>query len=228
MPHAKLGEEVAAAVVLREGAACDEHELRDFAAARLAPFKVPRKIVFLTEIPKGATGKLQRIGLAEKLGLIRHEGRDLRRRRDRRLARASKLAAGRRRRDLHRARPASGGDAGERRDAAQRRRDDHRASALRRRRRPRPGAQDYVIVTLKAHALPGAAPQIAAHDGAGQRAGHRHQRRALLVFLRPRRPVARPPRRKRRSRRHAVGHRCRRRRRSAAWSIPPPKWSRPA
>ena len=36
---------------------------------RLADFKVPRKIVFLPEIPKGATGKLQRIGLAAKLGL---------------------------------------------------------------------------------------------------------------------------------------------------------------
>ena len=35
----------------------------------LADFKVPRKIVFLDEIPKGATGKLQRIGLASKLGL---------------------------------------------------------------------------------------------------------------------------------------------------------------
>ena len=46
-----------------------ERELRDFAAARLADFKVPRKIVFLAEIPKGATGKLQRIGLAQKLGL---------------------------------------------------------------------------------------------------------------------------------------------------------------
>jgi acyl-CoA synthetase (AMP-forming)/AMP-acid ligase II len=69
MPHAKLGEEVAAAVVLREGESLDEHALRDFAGTRLAPFKVPRKIVFLTEIPKGATGKLQRIGLAEKLGL---------------------------------------------------------------------------------------------------------------------------------------------------------------
>ncbi len=69
MPHDKLGEEVAAAVVLREGAACDERILRDFAASRLAPFKVPRKIVFVAEIPKGATGKLQRIGLAEKLGL---------------------------------------------------------------------------------------------------------------------------------------------------------------
>ncbi len=69
MPHAKLGEEVAAAVVLREGHTIEEPALRDFCAQRLAPFKVPRKIVFLPEIPKGATGKLQRIGLAEKLGL---------------------------------------------------------------------------------------------------------------------------------------------------------------
>ncbi len=69
VPHDKLGEEVAAAVVLREGATADERELRDFAASRMADFKVPRKIVFLDEIPKGATGKLQRIGLAEKLGL---------------------------------------------------------------------------------------------------------------------------------------------------------------
>jgi oxalate---CoA ligase len=69
MPHDKLGEEVAAAVVLREGLAATERELRDFASTRLADFKVPRKIVLLAEIPKGATGKLQRIGLAQKLGL---------------------------------------------------------------------------------------------------------------------------------------------------------------
>ena len=69
MPHKKLGEEVAAAVVLREGMSADESEIRAFAAERLADFKIPRKIVFLDEIPKGATGKLQRIGLAEKLGL---------------------------------------------------------------------------------------------------------------------------------------------------------------
>lgn len=69
MPHAKLGEEVAAAVVLREGHQASEREIRDFASGRLADFKVPRKLVFLEEIPKGATGKLQRIGLAAKLGL---------------------------------------------------------------------------------------------------------------------------------------------------------------
>jgi acyl-CoA synthetase (AMP-forming)/AMP-acid ligase II len=69
MPHKLLGEEVAAAVVLREGASADEAEIRAFASERLATFKVPRKILMLDEIPKGATGKLQRIGLAEKLGL---------------------------------------------------------------------------------------------------------------------------------------------------------------
>ncbi len=72
MPHDKLGEEVAAAVVLAdgEGGTADmESELREFAAARLAPFKVPRRIITVAEIPKGPTGKLQRIGLASKLGL---------------------------------------------------------------------------------------------------------------------------------------------------------------
>ncbi len=69
MPHDMLGEEVAAAIVLKEGAACDDRELRQFAAVRLADFKVPKKILILKEIPVGATGKLQRIGLAQKLGL---------------------------------------------------------------------------------------------------------------------------------------------------------------
>ena len=69
IPHDKLGEEVGAAVVLRDGAALTEKELREFAAKKLADYKVPRKVLFLAEIPKGATGKLQRIGLAAKLGL---------------------------------------------------------------------------------------------------------------------------------------------------------------
>ena len=69
MPHDKLGEDVAAVVVLRDGASASERELREFVQARLADYKVPRKIIFMDEIPKGATGKLQRIGLAQKLGL---------------------------------------------------------------------------------------------------------------------------------------------------------------
>ena len=51
------------------GPTATEQELRAFVSERLAAFKTPRKIVFLAEIPKGATGKLQRIGLAQKLGL---------------------------------------------------------------------------------------------------------------------------------------------------------------
>jgi acyl-CoA synthetase (AMP-forming)/AMP-acid ligase II len=69
MPHPKLGEEVAAAVVLREGQQVGERELQSFVSARAAEYKVPKKILFMDEIPKGATGKLQRIGLAAKLGL---------------------------------------------------------------------------------------------------------------------------------------------------------------
>ena len=69
MPHKMLGEDVAAAVVLRDGESSDEAGIRQFAAEHLAAFKVPRKVLIVDEIPKGATGKLQRIGLAEKLGL---------------------------------------------------------------------------------------------------------------------------------------------------------------
>jgi oxalate---CoA ligase len=69
VPHPMLGEDVGAAVVLREGLSATEQELGAFLSERLAAYKTPRKILFLAEIPKGATGKLQRIGLAQKLGL---------------------------------------------------------------------------------------------------------------------------------------------------------------
>jgi acyl-CoA synthetase (AMP-forming)/AMP-acid ligase II len=64
-----LGEEIGAAIVLRDGAKIDEAGLRAFAETHLAKFKVPKYMRFLDEIPKGATGKLQRIGLAAKLGI---------------------------------------------------------------------------------------------------------------------------------------------------------------
>ena len=69
MPHDMLGEEVAAAVVLKEGKTLTERELRDFAGKHLVHYKVPHRIVFVSELPRGPTGKLQRIGLAKKLGL---------------------------------------------------------------------------------------------------------------------------------------------------------------
>ena len=68
-PHKRLGEEVAAMVVLHEGHECSERELQLFVSARVAAFKVPKKVLFVEELPKGATGKLQRIGLAQRIGL---------------------------------------------------------------------------------------------------------------------------------------------------------------
>jgi acyl-CoA synthetase (AMP-forming)/AMP-acid ligase II len=69
VPHPTLGEEVGAAVVLGDGQSATEDELRAYLRTHLAAFKVPRTIVFIAEIPKGSTGKLQRIGLADRLGL---------------------------------------------------------------------------------------------------------------------------------------------------------------
>jgi amino acid adenylation domain-containing protein len=69
LPHPTLGEEVAAAVVVEPGRTVTEKELRAFASSKLAAFKVPRRVVFVDQIPKGPTGKLQRIGLAEALGI---------------------------------------------------------------------------------------------------------------------------------------------------------------
>ena len=69
VPHATLGEDVAAAVVLRPNADATAKDVRQFAAGRLADFKVPRQVLIVEQLPKGSTGKVQRIGLAEKLGL---------------------------------------------------------------------------------------------------------------------------------------------------------------
>jgi acyl-CoA synthetase (AMP-forming)/AMP-acid ligase II len=65
VPHPRLGEDVAAAVVLRPGALVSPLELREFLGTKLAAFKVPRRISILDELPKGITGKLLRRRLAE-------------------------------------------------------------------------------------------------------------------------------------------------------------------
>ena len=69
MPHGMLGEDVAAVVVLHEDQEVAPGQLRSFASDRIASYKVPRKILVVDEIPKGPTGKLRRIGLAQELGL---------------------------------------------------------------------------------------------------------------------------------------------------------------
>jgi acyl-CoA synthetase (AMP-forming)/AMP-acid ligase II len=79
MPHDKLGEEVAAAIVLREGIAATETEIRGFASSRLADFKVPRKIVILDEIPKGLLSSAPvRSAATSRRSLLSPEGRTCR------------------------------------------------------------------------------------------------------------------------------------------------------
>ncbi|TMJ26913.1 MAG: hypothetical protein E6G96_13720, partial [Alphaproteobacteria bacterium] len=69
VPHVTLGEDVASAVVLRSQGAATSKEIRQFAIGRIAEFKIPRQVLIVDKIPKSPTGKVQRIGLAAKLGL---------------------------------------------------------------------------------------------------------------------------------------------------------------
>lgn len=74
VPHPTLGEDLAAAVVIAPDCGLTESAIRIFAFDRLADYKVPSQVLIVDAIPKGATGKLQRIGLAKLLGkqLDRH------------------------------------------------------------------------------------------------------------------------------------------------------------
>jgi acyl-CoA synthetase (AMP-forming)/AMP-acid ligase II len=67
VPHPTLGQEVAAAVVLRSAGALDEPGLVAYARERLASFKVPRRTVILDELPRAATGKVRRATMAQLL-----------------------------------------------------------------------------------------------------------------------------------------------------------------
>ncbi len=58
IPHRDLGEEVAAMVVLRQGASTSPEALKQFIKERVAPYKYPRKIQLVKELPKGPTGKI--------------------------------------------------------------------------------------------------------------------------------------------------------------------------
>lgn len=65
--HPTLGEDVVTAVVLKPNQTITAQEIRAYLLEKLADFKVPTQVIIVEQIPKGATGKLQRIGLADKL-----------------------------------------------------------------------------------------------------------------------------------------------------------------
>ena len=70
VPHVRLGEDVAAAVVLRQPLMVTAEELRRSAMTHLAAFKVPIQVLIVDDIPTGPSGKPQRHLLAEQLGLL--------------------------------------------------------------------------------------------------------------------------------------------------------------
>ncbi|GAA4771661.1 long-chain-fatty-acid--CoA ligase [Microbacterium gilvum] len=67
LPRGQGGEQVAAAVVLREGAAVSPDALRDYCGAHLASYKVPRRIVVVDELPRSLVGKVLRREVRERL-----------------------------------------------------------------------------------------------------------------------------------------------------------------
>ena len=69
VPHATLGEDVASAIVLRPDAMATTKDIRQFVSGRVADFKVPRQVLVVRALPKSSTGKVQRVGLAAKLGV---------------------------------------------------------------------------------------------------------------------------------------------------------------
>ena len=202
VPHAKLGEEVGAAVVLRDGQTVKDTELREFCGQRLTAFKVPRRIVFLDEIPEGrhrqaaahraggetgADGMKVAIFGAGAIGgflgvRLAQAGVDVTF-----IARGPHLAA----MQANGVTLRSGGDSVTVRP---------RCVAIRRRSRHAGLCRGDPEGARAA----GGGALDRGDDGAGQRPGDRHQRRPLLVFLRPGRPVPRPGGRSRRSRRAAV------------------------
>lgn len=73
VPHPRLGQDVAAAVVLRPGLHVEPEALREFLREELVYFKIPRRVQLLDELPRGLTGKVQRQRLSDALLVLRAE-----------------------------------------------------------------------------------------------------------------------------------------------------------
>jgi long-chain acyl-CoA synthetase len=67
VPSDHSGEEVVAAVVAAEGSTVDPDEVRAFARGILTPYKVPRRVVVVDELPKSLIGKVLRRQVKERL-----------------------------------------------------------------------------------------------------------------------------------------------------------------
>jgi len=70
LPHERWGEAPCAFVVLKAGQKVTDQELREFAREKLAHFKVPQWVTFVDELPKTATGKIQKFVLRGRVPAI--------------------------------------------------------------------------------------------------------------------------------------------------------------
>ena len=68
IPDKHYGQQILACVVLREGMACSEDALRDFCVDKLGRYKTPKTFRFVAELPRGPSGKVQRLKLVELAG----------------------------------------------------------------------------------------------------------------------------------------------------------------
>jgi fatty-acyl-CoA synthase len=67
LPDPKYGEELCAWIKLKEGTAATDQEIRDFCRAKLAHYKVPRHVRFVTSFPQTVTGKIQKFKIREQM-----------------------------------------------------------------------------------------------------------------------------------------------------------------
>ena len=65
IPDANYGQDIMVCVILKPGMACTTEELTEFSRQELGKYKVPKVIKFVTELPKGPSGKVQRLKLLE-------------------------------------------------------------------------------------------------------------------------------------------------------------------
>ena len=65
IPDRHYGQDIMACVIVRDGQRCSEQELRDFCSRELGRYKTPKVIRFVNELPRGPSGKVQRLKLAE-------------------------------------------------------------------------------------------------------------------------------------------------------------------
>ncbi|OZA06034.1 MAG: long-chain fatty acid--CoA ligase, partial [Polynucleobacter sp. 24-46-87] len=65
IPDSNYGQEIMACIILKEGQSCSETEMRQFCIDNLGKFRTPKTILFMEDLPRGPSGKVQRLKLLD-------------------------------------------------------------------------------------------------------------------------------------------------------------------